>query len=43
MKVIGHIFLREYLERVRTRAFIVSTVLVPVFLGALVIVPQKLI
>ena len=34
---------REYLERVRSRAFLVSTILVPLVMGAFVVVPQKLI
>jgi ABC-2 type transport system permease protein len=33
---------REYLERVRTKAFWISTLLVPVFLGAMMIVPAWL-
>ena len=33
---------REYLERVRTRAFVLSTVLVPVFMAAVTIGPTKL-
>ena len=30
---------REYLERVRTKAFWISTILVPIFLGAGMILP----
>ncbi len=30
---------REYLERVRTKAFWISTLLVPIFLGAVMILP----
>jgi ABC-2 type transport system permease protein len=33
---------REYLERVRTKAFWISTILVPVFLGAVMILPAWL-
>ncbi|NIA10940.1 MAG: hypothetical protein GWP10_14735, partial [Nitrospiraceae bacterium] len=33
---------REYLERVRTKAFWISTILVPVFLGAMMIIPAWL-
>jgi len=33
---------REYLERVRTKAFWISTLLVPVFLGAVMILPAYL-
>jgi len=33
---------REYLERVRTKAFWISTILVPIFLGAVMIVPAWL-
>ena len=33
---------REYLERVRTKAFWISTLLVPVFLGAVMIIPAWL-
>ena len=33
---------REYLERVRTRAFVISTVLVPIFMAAVTIGPTKL-
>lgn len=33
---------REYLERVRTKAFWISTLLVPVFLGAVMILPAWL-
>jgi ABC-2 type transport system permease protein len=33
---------REYLERVRTKAFWISTLLVPLFLGAVMIIPAYL-
>src|SRR5260370_32577652 len=33
---------REYLERVRTKAFLISTVLVPIFMLAVTVGPQKL-
>ena len=33
---------REYLERVRTRAFWISTLLVPVFMGAVMVIPAWL-
>jgi ABC-2 type transport system permease protein len=33
---------REYLERVRTKAFMISTVLVPIFMLAVTVGPQKL-
>jgi len=33
---------REYLERVRTKAFWISTIIVPVFLGAMIIIPSWL-
>jgi len=33
---------REYLERVRTKAFWISTLLVPIFLGAVMVVPAWL-
>ena len=33
---------REYLERVRTKAFWISTLLVPIFLGAIMILPAWL-
>ena len=33
---------REYLERVKTKAFWISTLLVPVFLGAVMIIPAWL-
>ena len=32
---------REYLERVRTRAFLISTVLVPLFMFAAVVLPAR--
>jgi ABC-2 type transport system permease protein len=34
---------REYIERVHTRAFVISTILVPAFMFVLVMLPQKLI
>ncbi len=33
---------REYLERVRTRGFLISTVLVPLFMGLIIVVPMLL-
>src|SRR5947207_1806648 len=33
---------REYLERVRTKAFIVSTILIPVLMAAFTVVPTLL-
>jgi ABC-2 type transport system permease protein len=33
---------REYLERVRTRAFLIFTVLMPVFIAGVIVVPSKL-
>jgi len=33
---------REYLERVRTKAFVIATILVPLFMAAVTIVPTKL-
>ena len=39
MKIIGHIFLREYLERVRSKTFIILTLLAPLILVAIVGVP----
>lgn len=36
MKVIGHIFMREYLERVRSKAFIILTLLAPLILVAII-------
>ena len=34
---------REYLERVRTKAFIIFTVLMPIFMGAAILGPAKLV
>ena len=39
---IAAIIRREYLERVKTKAFWISTLLVPVFLGAVMIIPAWL-
>ena len=39
---LGAVIRREFVERVRTRAFIIGTVLGPVFFGALVILPGLL-
>src|SRR5690242_5212361 len=36
------VFKREYLERVRTRSFVIFTVIGPVLLGALMIIPAYL-
>ena len=36
---INAIIRREYLERVKTKAFWISTLLVPVFLGAVMVIP----
>src|SRR3954447_20080583 len=33
------VFKREYLERVRTRAFIIGTIAVPLFMAAIFLVP----
>src|SRR5260370_42358827 len=33
---------REYMERVRTKAFLISTLLVPIFLLVVTVGPQKL-
>lgn len=33
---------REYLERVRTKAFLISTILLPLFMAAMMILPGKL-
>ena len=38
-KRIAAIIRREYLERVKTKAFWISTLLVPIFLGAVMIIP----
>lgn len=42
MRNIRYIFLREYLERVRSKAFIITTVLAPVIFGAIVGLPMLL-
>ena len=39
---IAAIIRREYLERVKTKAFWISTLLVPIFLGAVMIIPAWL-
>ncbi len=35
MKIVGYIFLREYLERVRSKAFIILTILAPLILAGI--------
>src|SRR5512146_1142115 len=42
MRNVWLIIKREYLERVRTRAFILFTVLMPMFIGGVVVLPSKL-
>src|SRR5512146_908118 len=42
MRNVWLIIKREYLERVRTRAFILFTVLMPMFIGGVVVLPGKL-
>ncbi len=42
MRNVWLIIKREYLERVRTRAFILFTVLMPLFIGGVVVLPSKL-
>ena len=42
MRDVGIIFRREFLERIRTRAFLYGTALFPVFLGAVFILPGML-
>jgi ABC-2 type transport system permease protein len=42
MRNVWLIVKREYLERVRTRAFILSTVLMPLFVGVVAVLPSKL-
>ncbi len=42
MPRIAAVIRREYLERVRTKAFWISTLLVPIFLGAVMIIPAWL-
>jgi ABC-2 type transport system permease protein len=42
MRNVWLIVKREYLERVRTRAFILFTVLMPIFVAGVVVVPSKL-
>jgi ABC-2 type transport system permease protein len=42
MRNVWLIIKREYLERVRTRAFILFTVLMPLFIGSVVVLPTKL-
>ncbi|HEU5403595.1 MAG TPA: ABC transporter permease [Terriglobales bacterium] len=42
MRNVWLIIKREYLERVRTRAFILFTVLMPLFVGGVVVLPSKL-
>ncbi len=33
---------REYLERVRTRSFVIFTLLMPAFMAGIVLIPAKL-
>lgn len=42
MRNVWLIIKREYLERVRTRAFIIFTVLMPLFIAGVVVIPSKL-
>ncbi len=39
MRNIGHIFLREYLQSVRSKAFIITTILTPLIFGLLIGLP----
>ena len=39
MKKIIAVVRREFVERVRTKAFVISTVLLPVFMVAMVLLP----
>ena len=43
MRNIGLILRREYLERVRTKSFVISTILLPLFMAGMVILPTKLV
>jgi len=40
MKNIRHIFMREFLERVRTKAFIITTILTPLLMGGVILLPM---
>jgi ABC-2 type transport system permease protein len=40
MHNIRHIFMREYVERVRTKAFLITTILTPVIFGAMIVIPM---
>jgi ABC-2 type transport system permease protein len=42
MRNVWVVLKREYLERVRTRAFLLTTLLLPLFMGAVMILPSKL-
>lgn len=42
MRYIWLIAKREYLERVRTRSFLISTLLLPACMAVLIVIPQKL-
>ena len=42
MRNVWLIIKREYLERVRTRAFLIFTVLMPLFIGGVIVLPTKL-
>ncbi|MBN2171986.1 MAG: ABC transporter permease [Candidatus Krumholzibacteriota bacterium] len=42
MSKVGAVFLREYLERVRRRSFWIGLLLVPLFMGAVIILPMWL-
>ena len=42
MRKLMLIIRREYLVRVRTRAFLIFTVLMPLFVGGVVVIPSKL-
>ena len=40
MREIGIILRREFMERIRTRAFLYGTALFPLFMGAIIVLPQ---
>jgi ABC-2 type transport system permease protein len=42
LRRVGAVIRREYLERIRTKAFWISTLLVPVFMGGMMIIPAWL-
>ena len=42
MRNIGLILRREYLERVRTKSFLISTILLPMFMFGMNFLPSKL-